>query len=84
MNMGAHRLMAHFAPDELEQNRERRRLNAIDVKQRKARAIKRGGNTRIVPPEVIADRDYAYAAEPNPNIAILGDPLPGRSALDRK
>ena len=39
------------------------------------------------PAEVLAERDrrYALAARhPDPNRAVLGDPLPGRSALDRR
>jgi len=34
--------------------------------------------------DVLAERDAASAAELTPNMAILGDPLPGRSALDEK
>lgn len=35
------------------------------------------------PAHVIAERDRAYAAEQTPNQHWLGDPLPGRSALER-
>ena len=34
--------------------------------------------------DVLAERDAATAAELTPNMAVLGDPLPGRSALDAK
>ena len=34
------------------------------------------------PGEVLAEREAAWAAELTPNMAVLGDPLPGRSALD--
>jgi len=36
------------------------------------------------PQEVLAERDAAWANELTPNMAVLGDPLPGRSALDAK
>jgi hypothetical protein len=39
---------------------------------------------RQAPPEVLAERDAAWASEVTPNIVVLGDPLPGRSALDAK
>ena len=39
---------------------------------------------RTAPGEVLAERDAAWAAELTPNIVVLGDPLPGRSALDAK
>ena len=39
---------------------------------------------RAAPDEVLAERDAACAAELTPNIVVLGDPLPGRSALDAK
>jgi hypothetical protein len=39
---------------------------------------------RIVPREVLAERDAARTAELTPNMAVLGDPLPGRSALDAR
>jgi hypothetical protein len=34
--------------------------------------------------KVLAEREAAFAAELTPNMAVLGDPLPGRSALDAK
>jgi hypothetical protein len=37
-----------------------------------------------VPPAVLAERDRALAMERTPNQEILGDPIPGRSALDRR
>ena len=39
---------------------------------------------RQAPREVLAERDAAWASELTPNKAVLGDPLPGRSALDAK
>jgi hypothetical protein len=39
---------------------------------------------RSAPREVLAERDAAWAAKLTPNIVVLGDPLPGRSALDAK
>jgi hypothetical protein len=39
---------------------------------------------RAAPDEVLAEREAAWAAELTPNMVVLGDPLPGRSALDAK
>jgi hypothetical protein len=39
---------------------------------------------RAAPGEVLAEREIAWAAELTPNMVVLGDPLPGRSALDAK
>ena len=36
------------------------------------------------PDEVLAEREAAWTAEWTPNMMVLGDPLPGRSALDAK
>ena len=40
--------------------------------------------SRTAPNEVWAEREAAWRAELTPNMAVLGDPLPGRSALDAK
>lgn len=37
----------------------------------------------IIPADVLFDRERRRSANPTPNMSILGDPLPGRSALDR-
>jgi hypothetical protein len=39
---------------------------------------------RGAPREVWAERETAWACEWTPNMVVLGDPLPGRSALDAK
>ena len=39
---------------------------------------------RAAPGEVLTERETAWEAELTPNMAVLGDPLPGRSALDAK
>ena len=39
---------------------------------------------RAAPGEVLAEREAAWVAEWTPNMMVLGDPLPGRSALDAK
>lgn len=36
------------------------------------------------PAHVLAERERCMAYEPTPNILILGDPVPGRSALDQR
>ena len=39
---------------------------------------------KLIPPEVIEERERAYGADSTIHRALLGDPPPGRSALDRK
>jgi hypothetical protein len=39
---------------------------------------------RAAPGEVSAEPEAVWAAELTPNMVVLGDPLPGRSALDAK
>ena len=39
---------------------------------------------RAPPDEVLAEREAVWTAELTPNMVVLGDPLPGRSALDAK
>ena len=39
---------------------------------------------RAIPDEVLAEREAVWRAELTPNMVVLGDPLPGRSALDVK
>jgi len=39
---------------------------------------------QMVPPAVAAERDRAFARPLNLNAQVFGDPLPGRSALDRR
>jgi hypothetical protein len=36
------------------------------------------------PAEVLAEREAAWTADLTPNMVVLGDPLPGRSALDAR
>ena len=40
--------------------------------------------SRAIPDEVLAEREAVWRAELTPNMVVLGDPLPGRSALDVK
>jgi hypothetical protein len=56
-----------------------RRLNAEEVEPGHTIAM-----FRAAPGEVLAEREAALAEELTPNMAVLGDPLPGRSALDAK
>ena len=39
---------------------------------------------RAAPSEVLAERQAVWAVELTPNMMVLGDPLPGRSALDAR
>jgi hypothetical protein len=36
------------------------------------------------PPQAVAERDLVYAAMPTLHMRLLGDPPPGRSALDQQ
>lgn len=54
------------------------------------RAVRRGDKSAsgrelrpIIPVTVLFDRERRLSAKVTPNMTILGDPLPGRSALDR-
>lgn len=38
----------------------------------------------VVPERVLAERDRIYSLPPNPIAELLGEPPPGRSALDRR
>lgn len=40
-------------------------------------------DARVVPAHVLADRDRRRLLDLTPNMAVLGDPPPGRSALDK-
>lgn len=47
--------------------------------------VSRAAPRAPVPPHVLAERDAIIAASPRSlTAALLGDPLPGRSALDRR
>ena len=39
---------------------------------------------RSTPHEVLTEREVVWTTELTPNMVVLGDPLPGRSALDAK
>jgi hypothetical protein len=65
--------------------------NRRNAQIREARAIRdtrrlgrrKHGAPPRPPSEVLADRDRSREAELTANMVVLGDPLPGRSALDR-
>lgn len=42
------------------------------------------GHSAKVPEDVAAERSRALNADRTPNMTVLGDPLPGRSALERR
>lgn len=63
------------------------RNNGISQAKR-ARAEFRGDGYRIesrplAPPDALADRERRLLSDLTPNQMVLGDPAPGRSALDR-
>jgi hypothetical protein len=68
---------------------ERRRARRDYMRRYRARKGKGDGfrpyvMTTVVPCAVEAEREAALAASRTPDQLLLGDPLPGRSALDRK
>jgi hypothetical protein len=56
-----------------------RRLSAEEVELGHTIAL-----FRAAPSEVLAERDAVRDADLTPNMVVLGDPPPGRSALDAK
>jgi hypothetical protein len=56
-----------------------RRLSAEEVELGHTIAL-----FRAAPSEVLAERDAVWEADLTPNMVVLGDPPPGRSALDAK
>ena len=68
---------------------ERRRARRDYMRRYRARGGKANGvrpyvTATIVPCAVEAEREAALAAPRTPDQLLLGDPLPGRSALDKK
>ena len=68
---------------------ERRRARREYMRRYRARGGKPAGlrpyiTTTVVPCAVEAERQAVLAADRTPDQILLGDPLPGRSALDRK
>jgi hypothetical protein len=73
-------------------------ISLADIRRRRARRdymrryrARRGKPTlrpyvtaAVIPHAVAAERDAALSAPLSPDQLLLGDPLPGRSALDRK
>lgn len=39
---------------------------------------------KVIPPEVLAERNAALSHNPDITALVCGDPLPGRSALDKR
>lgn len=46
--------------------------------------IRRTEAQAVVPDDVAAERERAYAYDQDPCVALMGDPRPGRSALERR
>jgi hypothetical protein len=63
-----------------EEIKERRRL----VRQNYAAGIINRATPKVVPDDVLIERDRRLAAPITINALILGDPRPGFSALDRR
>jgi len=70
-------------PDSPEQERKREGWRRRARRKYVARAANYAERVRDVAPEAVAERDRAFTVELTPGQALLGDPLPGRSALDR-
>ena len=74
------------SPEAKARRRERERAQRALVRETVA-AAREGGTYRgppRPPEEVIAERDHAIAAPRSLSAIAFGDPLPGRSALDRR
>jgi hypothetical protein len=54
-----------------------------EVREARQQLFARGAPVQI-PDAVLAERDRRLAADRTINMLLLGDPLPGRSALDRR
>jgi len=74
-------------PDTPEQERKREGWRRRSRGRWKKLGLNKSANyaerVRDVSPEAVAERDQAFTVELTPGQALLGDPLPGRSALDR-
>lgn len=71
--------------------KERRRLakqarNVVEKAARHAAGLLRHRieSGAVPPPHVIAERDVCLSQPQTLSVALLGDPAPGRSALDRR
>jgi hypothetical protein len=61
---------------------ERTRRECLEAaRTKKAAGLPSPVNVRV-PDAVLAERDRALGAMRTPNMEVLGDPLPGRAALD--
>jgi hypothetical protein len=70
---------------ELERRRARRDyMRRYRARKGKGDSIRPYVMATAVPCAVAAERETALAAPRTPDQILLGDPLPGRSALDRK
>jgi hypothetical protein len=70
---------------ELERRRARRDyMRRYRARKGKGDCIRPYVMATVVPCAVAAEREAALAAPRTPDQILLGDPLPGRSALDRK
>jgi hypothetical protein len=76
------------SPEAIARRKEREHVRRLKDKETTA-AMRASGvfapaYSRAPPDHVLAERDRAIAAPRDLNAVLSGDPLPGRSALDRR
>ena len=82
--IGAKTVRNALYPDLAKKDNSRRRLRRAQFQNSKT-AHSVGGHPVHIPAEVLADRDIRRLSESRSLTAVLmGDPMPGRSALDKK
>jgi hypothetical protein len=71
--------------EEIRRRRARRDyMRSYRARKGKATAPRPYVTSTVVPREVEAEREATFSAPLSPGQILLGDPLPGRSALDKK
>lgn len=78
-------IIKHFDPAAYAR-RHGKKLDGRDVERvvRKLGCGVKFDGSVYVPPHILEERERALSIAPSITAAIFGDPLPGRSALDRK
>ncbi len=89
LHWGAHCAIGRTrSPEAMARRKEREQARRLADKETTATLRASGAladaYSRAPPDSVIEERDRAIAAPRNLNAILAGDPLPGRSALDRR
>ncbi len=88
LHWGTHCALGHTrSPEAMARRKDREQARRLKDKETtsllRASGVMADAYSRAPPDSVIAERDRAIAAPRNLNAILAGDPLPGRSALDR-